>query len=183
MVVEARRRTLVLAYFPRSASEEDVLKAVGSVGSACKGRIARDANGSSRCFGFFEFVDEASCQEVLAACKEGRIVLDDEFGHTWHLRASRARRATAEDHPGFASTGQVAEIAESGNGREHELDQEQQQEEPEEGIDMVVAPSGQQQQNAGIARRRRGTRGGRAQKARMGLASSEGPEEECSSSP
>lgn len=94
---EARSRTLVLAYLPRDAAEDDVAAAVdsamGKPGCVHRARIVRDRAGISECYGFFEFVDEITATHVNEACRKGHVVIDDEVGHTWHVRASRARRA------------------------------------------------------------------------------------------
>lgn len=102
---EVRRRTLLIAYFPRSAQEDDIARAFAGTAALARGRIARDTAGASRCFGFFEFGDEDAAEVALTACREGRIVLDDEFKHTWHLRASRSRRATAKEPLGVEPGG------------------------------------------------------------------------------
>jgi len=91
----ARRRTLVIAYLPRNASESDVAEALGRFSTVSRVRVAREESGASRCYGFVEFADEASTEKAFAACRYGRVVLDDDAGHTWHLKASRSKRATA----------------------------------------------------------------------------------------
>jgi len=94
---EARSRTLVLAYLPRDAAEDEIAAAVdsamGKPGCIHRARIVRDRAGTSECYGFFEFVDELTATNVNEACRKGHVVIDDESGHTWHVRASRARRA------------------------------------------------------------------------------------------
>lgn len=94
---EARSRTLVLAYLPRDAAEDDIAAAVdsamGKPGCVHRARIVRDRAGISECYGFFEFADEVTAMNVNEACRKGHVVIDDEVGHTWHVRASRARRA------------------------------------------------------------------------------------------
>lgn len=94
----ARRRTLVLAYLPRSATESDISAAVDSAlgvkNCVTRAKIARNSEGTSACYGFFEFTDPLAATDAFEACHRGKIVIDDESGHTWHLRASRARRAT-----------------------------------------------------------------------------------------
>jgi len=94
---EARSRTLVLAYLPRHAAEDDIAAAVdsamGKQGCVHRARIVRDRAGTSECYGFFEFSDDVTATNVNEACRKGHVVIDDEVGHTWHVRASRARRA------------------------------------------------------------------------------------------
>eukprot|EP00429_Kryptoperidinium_foliaceum_P070866 CAMPEP_0176050738 /NCGR_PEP_ID=MMETSP0120_2-20121206/25220_1 /TAXON_ID=160619 /ORGANISM="Kryptoperidinium foliaceum, Strain CCMP 1326" /LENGTH=227 /DNA_ID=CAMNT_0017384173 /DNA_START=66 /DNA_END=745 /DNA_ORIENTATION=- len=104
----ARRRTLCFAYFPRSATEEDLAIVFSEVPPASKSGgksrrqvnnicLSRDSAGKSLCYGFVEFAEVADAEAVLKDCRDGRIMLDDEFGHTWHLRASQARRRTAAE--------------------------------------------------------------------------------------
>mmetsp|Transcript_26569 Transcript_26569/g.80012 ORF Transcript_26569/g.80012 Transcript_26569/m.80012 type:complete len:267 (-) Transcript_26569:152-952(-) len=90
-----RRRTILVAYFPRTAVEADLIAVLGKLGGVCRARIVRDPSGASQCYGFVEFEEEVFAESALQACRVGSIVLDDLFGHTWHLRASRACRATA----------------------------------------------------------------------------------------
>lgn len=94
----ARRQTLVLAYLPRFATESDISAAVdralGINNCVARGRIVRDNEGTSACYGFFEFINPSIATDGFEACRRGEIVIDDKSGHTWHLRASWAKRAT-----------------------------------------------------------------------------------------
>jgi len=94
----ARRQTLVLAYLPRFATESHISAAVDSALGrklcVARARIVRDSEGTSACYGFFEFANPALATDAFDACRRGQVVIDDASGHTWHLRASRANRAT-----------------------------------------------------------------------------------------
>lgn len=93
-----KRNTLVLAYLPKSASEMDVCRkldqALRATNSIRRCRIVRNDKGESACYGFFEFWDSSTVERVLSICSAGRIVMDDQAGHAWHIRASRSKRAT-----------------------------------------------------------------------------------------
>jgi len=92
----ARVRTLVVAYFPRSSDEPELVQAFAGIARVHRARILRDEQGASRCFAFVEFGMETDTNAALAVCHAGRVTLLDEIGHVWHLRASRSIRATAE---------------------------------------------------------------------------------------
>lgn len=85
----------MVAYYPRSATREDLFATLGRFGTPKEARLAYDRNGAPLCFGHIEFVSHTSAEAVLVACRRGRVILDDEFGHTWHLRASWARHPIA----------------------------------------------------------------------------------------
>jgi len=93
----ARRMTLVLAYFPRSSSDKDICSALdvalGKANTVRRCRVIRDEEGNGL-YGFFEFQDPEAAESALAACSRGSVVLVDERGHAWHVRASRSARAT-----------------------------------------------------------------------------------------
>lgn len=91
-----RKRTLVLAYFPRDSKEADLLKALRLHGTPRKIQIVRDEKtGNSRCFAFAEFVDKEDAEVALHACEEGTLIIKDLKGHAWHLKASWAKRTGA----------------------------------------------------------------------------------------
>lgn len=91
---EACRATLVLAYFPRAASEEDICRVLD--------RATGRANCVRRChvvrtgglYGVFEFADEGLAELALEACGKGRVVLKDCTCKKWYLHASRSRHVT-----------------------------------------------------------------------------------------
>ena len=86
---DARRRTLLVAYFPRAATEHDLVQAIGKVGTI-RAHIEREEDGASKCFGMVEFIDKNSAHAAYNACRRSEVRLDDLFGHTWHLRANVA---------------------------------------------------------------------------------------------
>jgi len=95
---DQRRRTLVLGKLPRFATENHITAAVDHAlrrqGSIRQAKILRDAEGSSKCWGFFEFADDQGAAAAYVACQNGLIALDDPFDYTWYVEASYARRAT-----------------------------------------------------------------------------------------
>uniref|UniRef100_A0A7S4S2J3 RRM domain-containing protein n=1 Tax=Alexandrium monilatum TaxID=311494 RepID=A0A7S4S2J3_9DINO len=104
-LADKKKMTLVLAKFPRMATEAHIGAAFDRVlcfpGSVTKGRIVRDeATGDSACYGFFEFATAEIAEAAFEACKRSQVIIDDASGHAWHLRASHARRATVGGAPG-----------------------------------------------------------------------------------
>ena len=83
---DARRRTLLVAYFPRTATEHDLVQALGKVGTTSRARVVRHDGGASQCYGSVEFIDENSADAALNACRRGEVRLDDLTGLTrpWH---------------------------------------------------------------------------------------------------
>ncbi|CAK0814664.1 unnamed protein product [Prorocentrum cordatum] len=102
----ARRMTLVLAYFPRGASDGAICSALdaalGEMSTVRRCRVVRDREGNGL-YGFFEFQDPETAESALAACSRGSVVLSDEGGHMWHLRASRSERATVANSESSAA--------------------------------------------------------------------------------
>jgi len=98
--------TLVLAYFPRGASDTAICSALdaalGEMSTVRRCRVVRDREGNGL-YGFFEFQDPETAESALAACSRGSVVLSDEGGHMWHLRASRSERATVANSESSAA--------------------------------------------------------------------------------
>jgi len=86
------KKTLLVAYFPRSAAEHDLEKAFarGGIGARVSVKIVRDG-AVSRCFGFVRFPTCALAREAFDACQDGRIVMKDADGKSWYIKASWAR--------------------------------------------------------------------------------------------
>ena len=82
---DARRRTLLVAYFPRAATEHDLVQAIGKVGTI-RAHIEREEDGASKCFGMVEFIDKNSAHAAYNACRRVEVRHDDLTGHTrpWH---------------------------------------------------------------------------------------------------
>jgi len=83
-------RTLLIAYIPRFASEEEMKSVFGHFGTLCSANIMRERNGQSKCFGFVVFADHAGAKCALEACATGRVILEDDNFKAWHLKASWA---------------------------------------------------------------------------------------------
>lgn len=98
--------TVVLAYFPRRASDEELCSALDA--AVCRNntvrrcRVVRDQEGNGL-YGFFEFQDSEAMEAALAASARSAVVLKDERGHAWHIRASRSERATVGSSAGAGS--------------------------------------------------------------------------------
>ncbi|CAK0898369.1 unnamed protein product [Prorocentrum cordatum] len=96
--------TLVVAYFPRAASDEDVCRALdGAVGKANSVRRCEVRAGEGGLYGFFEFADAQLAEAALDACNRGTLIMRDSAQKKWYLHASRARRAAI---PGGLPAGQ-----------------------------------------------------------------------------
>mmetsp|Transcript_45207 Transcript_45207/g.104797 ORF Transcript_45207/g.104797 Transcript_45207/m.104797 type:complete len:269 (+) Transcript_45207:76-882(+) len=95
MVRELLRRTLVIAYLPRTAQEAGIAAVLSHFTEITRLRLATDSAGNSKCFCFVECATEDGALRLLDHCRLGEVVMLDSQQHEWHLRASRARRATA----------------------------------------------------------------------------------------
>jgi len=98
----ARRRTLILANFPYHTTEHQISAAVDAAAGTqdCISRccIVHGSDGKSAGYGLFEFKDTCSASDAFDASRRGQLIIDDESGHTWHLRArhcTRRRRSQA----------------------------------------------------------------------------------------
>mmetsp|Transcript_45865 Transcript_45865/g.109211 ORF Transcript_45865/g.109211 Transcript_45865/m.109211 type:complete len:276 (+) Transcript_45865:50-877(+) len=94
-VRELLRRTLVVAYLPRAASEDEVHQALAEWAQITRLRMPKDTGGNSKCFCFVECATEDEAIKLLNHCRDGKVVMTDAQSGEWQLRASRARRATA----------------------------------------------------------------------------------------
>jgi len=88
----ARRRTLILGNIPRHATERQISAAVdvaaGTKDCISRSWIVRDNDGTPAGYGFFEFKDTSSASDAVEASRRGQVVIEDEAGYTWNLRAS-----------------------------------------------------------------------------------------------
>eukprot|EP00930_Biecheleria_cincta_P082384 TRINITY_DN72121_c0_g1_i1.p1 TRINITY_DN72121_c0_g1~~TRINITY_DN72121_c0_g1_i1.p1 ORF type:complete len:371 (+),score=88.25 TRINITY_DN72121_c0_g1_i1:89-1114(+) len=91
------QRTLLIAYFPRRASEEDLLQVLSWVAKVNSLRIVRANTGESRCYCFAEFETLQGAEEAWAKCQQHRLVMNDESGRAWFLTATWAR-SQADTH-------------------------------------------------------------------------------------
>jgi RNA recognition motif-containing protein len=86
------RRTILLAYLPRSATEQDVQHALAKAGiSGCVSVNIMREGGESKCFGFVCLHTPTAAKATLEACNKGSIVIGDNSGKAWHIKASWAR--------------------------------------------------------------------------------------------
>jgi hypothetical protein len=84
------KKSLLIAYFPRNAGSGKLRHTFSAFGSVASIKIVQDVNGS-KCFGFVNFVEAAAAEEALTQCARGRIILQDETGKKWHVKASWAK--------------------------------------------------------------------------------------------
>lgn len=84
-------KMLLINKLPRAANEEDVLEVFQQFGSVTLVRLQREACGNSKCFGFVHFrhVEEAS--QALLHCQRGHVIMDDNNGKAWHIKAEYTR--------------------------------------------------------------------------------------------
>jgi len=87
------KRTLLVAYFPRCATEEDLGNAFASagIGAPCWASIMRDKTGLSKCFAFVEFSSHELAREAIRACANGCVCMHDHTHKVWHLKTEWAR--------------------------------------------------------------------------------------------
>ncbi|KAF4689493.1 hypothetical protein FOZ60_001617 [Perkinsus olseni] len=89
-------RTLMVYRFPREAQEVDLACRFGAFGPIEHVKVVYDpVTHLPRCYGFVRFCYRESCVMALRACEEGKIMMDDPFGRTWHFEAKWARNARA----------------------------------------------------------------------------------------
>ncbi|KAF4660731.1 hypothetical protein FOL47_007040 [Perkinsus chesapeaki] len=89
-------RTLMVYRFPREAQEVDLACRFGAFGPIEHVKVVYDpVTHLPRCYGFVRFCYRESCIMALKACEDGKIMMDDPFGRTWHFEAKWARNARA----------------------------------------------------------------------------------------
>lgn len=86
------QKTLLLAYLPRCANEDDVQSAFAAAGitANCFVSIMREGS-QSKCFGFVRFPTCDAAKAAMLACSNGTMVIKDRESKAWHVKASWAR--------------------------------------------------------------------------------------------
>lgn len=85
------RRTLLIAYMPWEATEEDVEAMFSLFVSVKRVRLVVDrVSHRPRCFGFVKFSTHEDAKNALMFAHMGSITLPDLRGHVWHLKAEWA---------------------------------------------------------------------------------------------
>jgi hypothetical protein len=84
-------KMLLVYKLPRCANEHQVRAVFESFGNVTLTSIIRDPNGSSKCFGFVHFSTLQAAQQAVVHCELGHVVLKDENGKTWHIKAECAK--------------------------------------------------------------------------------------------
>jgi len=84
------QRTLLVAYLPRCATEDDVQSAFAGFSTSCVVSIMREGS-ESKCFGFVKFLTRDEAQSAMLACTNGGIMIKDRSNKAWFVKASWAR--------------------------------------------------------------------------------------------
>mmetsp|Transcript_55833 Transcript_55833/g.122313 ORF Transcript_55833/g.122313 Transcript_55833/m.122313 type:complete len:518 (-) Transcript_55833:133-1686(-) len=86
------QRTLLIAYFPREASEQDIKREFGRFGVVEGVHLVWDRVAHRpRCYGFVRFSDTAGATEGIIATLEQKIVLKDARSFDWEVVAEWAK--------------------------------------------------------------------------------------------
>jgi hypothetical protein len=108
--VQQRRRSLLIAYFPRCADEALLCHALSKFGAVSQIRIIRDGRGVSKCFGFVSFEQAEAAEKAIQECEKGRVIITDSQTKKWHMKASwsdRAQGKTRRSRRGAGLTGRI----------------------------------------------------------------------------
>jgi hypothetical protein len=93
------RKMLLVHKLPRCANEIDVRKVFEPFGSINFLSVIRDPSGTSKCYGFVHFSNVQAAQQAVLECEVGRVMLKDEAGKTWHVKAECAIAKVTKDGP------------------------------------------------------------------------------------
>ena len=101
----APSRTLLIAYFPREATKEEITKCLSKHGHVTRVHMIFEKDTKKpKCYGFVEFNSTDDASAVLAATEGGAVTMVDTRDHMWHLRAERVR---AFDRNGPLGAGKI----------------------------------------------------------------------------
>eukprot|EP00419_Tripos_fusus_P062494 CAMPEP_0172924884 /NCGR_PEP_ID=MMETSP1075-20121228/212537_1 /TAXON_ID=2916 /ORGANISM="Ceratium fusus, Strain PA161109" /LENGTH=265 /DNA_ID=CAMNT_0013785637 /DNA_START=33 /DNA_END=830 /DNA_ORIENTATION=+ len=81
-------KTLLIAYLPRCATSKGVDNAFSLAGIVPPQALNLV---SPKCFGFAQFADHDAAMRAQSACAKGTVVMFDDAGKAWHIKASWAR--------------------------------------------------------------------------------------------
>ncbi|CAD7966378.1 unnamed protein product [Amoebophrya sp. A25] len=91
-------QTLLIAYFPWEATEDDVAREFGRFCQVRRVHLVLDKNNTRpRCFGFVKFASPEDAILALDATRDGRVTLNDSRNHVWHLKAEWAKTGDMVD--------------------------------------------------------------------------------------
>ena len=91
------QKTLLVAYFPREATELDLNCVFTNMAPVARSCILLDHAGNSRCWALVEFMDHSGAEFARNMCLKGKVTLESlETNYTLRLKAWPARRATAD---------------------------------------------------------------------------------------
>ena len=88
----APARTLLIAYFPREATKDEITRCLSKHGNVTRVHLILEKDTKKpKCYGFVEFNSTEDASAVLAATEGGAVTMVDARDHMWHLRAERVR--------------------------------------------------------------------------------------------
>lgn len=88
----APSRTLLIAYFPREATKDEIYEALNKHGPVSRVHLIVEKDTKKpKCYGFVEFHTQETATHVLAASEAGAVTMLDSRDHMWHIRAERVR--------------------------------------------------------------------------------------------
>ncbi|CAD7971436.1 unnamed protein product [Amoebophrya sp. A120] len=97
-------QTLLIAYFPWEATEEDVHREFSKHCKVKRVHLVLDKNNTRpRCFGFVKFESKEEAMKALDATREGLVCLNDSRDHVWHLKAEWAKTGDMVDDANSAA--------------------------------------------------------------------------------
>mmetsp|Transcript_159972 Transcript_159972/g.298478 ORF Transcript_159972/g.298478 Transcript_159972/m.298478 type:complete len:311 (+) Transcript_159972:67-999(+) len=105
------RRTLLIAYFPRGTSEDNLQSVFEAFGNVHTVNIVKDKVGLPMCYGFIRFAKASAAEEAFSTCQTGRIIMHDSTGKAWHLKASWARNAYGKGKNGKRARARATALA------------------------------------------------------------------------
>lgn len=86
---------LLVAYIPRTAPSSAVQDVFSKFGTVGKVHLVKDKHGQSKCYGFVYFQSVQAAARAVKECTQGAVIMHDETGKAWHVKASWARRKPA----------------------------------------------------------------------------------------
>lgn len=97
-----RRSTLLVAYLPRAATEEEVNAVFAEFGEVISFKLmVNPETKESRCFGFLKFKLPEACQKALHKVQQSKVIMaQKDSGYIWYLKAEYAANETMQTETG-----------------------------------------------------------------------------------
>jgi len=83
-------RNLLISHIPRFASAEDIRRVFEHFGTVCSASTRCAGNGACKGIGSILFAEHSAAKSAAEACATGSVLLEDDSGNAWHLKASWA---------------------------------------------------------------------------------------------